>query len=478
MCIALAACAPDHADAAYDTPVDLPESSYGRVVSTRGWLTIHLTRDGRVLCEGRAHSLRELYDLPIQVSGEREEPLTLLMCIDRDAPYLQAAWLRSMVRWAAYQVPRRFEVYVGVVTGGRRAVLAAPIVSGFWDQGFEISASSSEEILPIIHRRLGVTTDEIRAARVALADEYPYKPLGMLDVPSTTPFAEVVAAIDRFHEAGVEFVELSDETPHPWIRRQERLPRPRVSRLVDGNAECPEAMDVGLPLAAAATPRGDAYRLIVDVTARGQVIYRGKWVNLNELGAILHRGKETHEFRLRAQGESSFDDEGYSTLPVLVRADGAAPWEPVRLVLAMMAEQKTRRLHIGAMAQADLSYTAEAAARFGVPRVDRLPRPVGVGEDELAVPMPIAPVDGLELAVDGDRYTAGAKATTDLRELDEWLQTAAPRAARVRATPRTPWQDVVAAVSRLKEAGCDTIGFVTGPAPDSDVRKRKRLADR
>jgi biopolymer transport protein ExbD len=400
------------------------------------------------------------------------------MCIDQDAPYLQVAWLRSMVRGAAYRVARRFDIHVGVVTAGRRAVLPAPIVSGFWTQGFETSASSSEENLPIIHRRLGVTTDEIRAARVALDDEYPYRPLGMLDVPSTAPFAEVVAAIDRFHDAGVEFVELSDEMPHPWIRRQERLPRPRVSHLVDGTAEFPDVSDVDLPLAGAATPRAEAHWTIVDVRARGEVIYRGKWVNLNELAAILHRGKETREFRLRQKGESSFDDAGYSTLPVLVRADGAAPWEQVRLVLAIMAERKTRRLHIGAMAQADLSYPSEAAARFGVPRVDRLPRPVGVGEDEIPVPMPIAPVDGLELAVDGDRYTVDGRSTSDLRELGDWLRAAAPGAARVRATPRTPWRNVVAAVSRLKQARCETIGFDTGPRPDADLRKRKELPSR
>ena len=157
-----------------------------------------------------------------------------------------------------------------------------------------------------------------------------------------------------------------------------------------------------------------------------------------------------------------------------MRADGAAPWEQVRLVLAIMVERKWRRLHIGAMAQANLSYPPEAAARFGVQRVDRLPRSVGVGEDEIPVPMPIAPVDGLELAVDGDRYTVGGRTTTDLRELGEWLRAAAPGAARVRATPGTPWQDVVAAVSRLKEAGCETIGFDTGPRPDADLRKRFR----
>jgi biopolymer transport protein ExbD len=453
-------------------------------MSTDAWLTIHLTRDGRVLFEGRACSLRDVYELLIEASGEREEPpawlplprtrvaFGLLMCIDGDAPYLQVAWLRSIVRWAAYQVGRRFDIHLGVVTDGRRAVLAAPIVSGFWHQGFETSASSSEENLPIIRRRLGVTTDDIRAARVALADEYPYRPLGMLDVPSTAPFAEVVAAIDRFHDAGVDFVELSDETPHPWLRRQERLPRPRVSHLVDGLAPYRDVSHLDLPLAGAATPRGDANRLIVDVTARGRVIYRGKRVNLNELGAILHRAKETLEFRRRAKGESSLDDEGYSTLPVLVRADGAAPWESVRLVLAIMVEQKTRRFHIGAMAQADLSYPAGAAARFGVRRVDRLPRPVGVAEDEISVPMPTAPIDGLELAVDGDGYTVGGRTTTDLHELGEWLRAFAPGVARVRATPRTPWQNVVAAVSRLKQAGCETIGFDTGPRPDADLRNR------
>ena len=127
-----------------------------------------------------------------------------------------------------------------------------------------------------------------------------------------------------------------------------------------------ELADLVLPLAYMAQPDKDDDpddRVILNVDKTGQIQYRGKVVNLNELGAILHRAKEAYEFKMRQKGESGLEDlpggGKASKLYGLLRADRDTPWQHVQWLMTIMSEQKLYKMQFATKKFRDANYRDE-----------------------------------------------------------------------------------------------------------------------
>ena len=104
-------------------------------------------------------------------------------------------------------------------------------------------------------------------------------------------------------------------------------------------------------------------RVILNVDKYGQIQYRGKVINLDELGSILHRAKEGYEFKKRQKGESGLEDlpggGKASKLFVLLRADRDTPWQHVQWLMTIMSEQKLYKMQFATKKFRDAWYAGE-----------------------------------------------------------------------------------------------------------------------
>jgi biopolymer transport protein ExbD len=108
-------------------------------------------------------------------------------------------------------------------------------------------------------------------------------------------------------------------------------------------------------------------RVILNVDKYGQVIWKQKIVNLDELGTILANAKDKYELKMRQQGKTGLEDIGggnkASKLYVLLRADKDTPWQHVQWLMTVMAEQKLYKLQFATKKFRSGDYTeAEANA--------------------------------------------------------------------------------------------------------------------
>ena len=108
-------------------------------------------------------------------------------------------------------------------------------------------------------------------------------------------------------------------------------------------------------------------RVILNVDRFGQVMWKQKNVNLDELGTILSNARDRYELKMRQLGRSGLEDVGgglkASKLYVLLRADRDTPWQHVQWLMTIMAEQKLYKLQFATKKFRDSSYNeAEAAA--------------------------------------------------------------------------------------------------------------------
>lgn len=109
-------------------------------------------------------------------------------------------------------------------------------------------------------------------------------------------------------------------------------------------------------------------RIILNVDKHGQLIWKQKNVNLDELGTILSTARDRYELKMRQQGKSGLEDIGggakASKLYVLLRADRDTPWQHVQWLMTIMAEQKLYKLQFATKKFRDGNYRddAEAAA--------------------------------------------------------------------------------------------------------------------
>ena len=92
----------------------------------------------------------------------------------------------------------------------------------------------------------------------------------------------------------------------------------------------------------------DEERIILNLDKDGAIVWKGKSVNLDELGTILGTMRDTYEIKRRQQGKSGLEDlpggGKASKLYVLLRADKDTPWQHVQWLMTIMAEQKLYKL--------------------------------------------------------------------------------------------------------------------------------------
>jgi biopolymer transport protein ExbD len=124
-----------------------------------------------------------------------------------------------------------------------------------------------------------------------------------------------------------------------------------------------------LPIASMAQPDIDDDpddRVILNVDKFGVIHWKGKNVNLQELGTILDNMREKYHLKMKAKGKSGVEDVGggakASKLYVLLRADKDTPWQHVQWLMTIMAEQKLYKLQFATKQFRDASYGAEEAA--------------------------------------------------------------------------------------------------------------------
>jgi biopolymer transport protein ExbD len=89
-------------------------------------------------------------------------------------------------------------------------------------------------------------------------------------------------------------------------------------------------------------------RVILNLDKSGQILWKGKTVNLDELGTVLGNYRDRYEIKMKAKGKSGLEDlpggGKASKLYVLLRADKDAPWQHVQWLMTIMAEQKLYKL--------------------------------------------------------------------------------------------------------------------------------------
>ncbi len=89
-------------------------------------------------------------------------------------------------------------------------------------------------------------------------------------------------------------------------------------------------------------------RVVLNIDVYGGLMWKGKDVNLDELGTVLGTARDKYELKMRQAGKSGTEQlpggGTASKLYVLLRADKDAPWQHVQWLMTVMAEQKLYKL--------------------------------------------------------------------------------------------------------------------------------------
>lgn len=109
-------------------------------------------------------------------------------------------------------------------------------------------------------------------------------------------------------------------------------------------------------------------RVILNLDKYGQIIWKQKTVNMDELGTILANAKDKYELKMRQKGLSGLEDLGdglrASKLYVLLRADRDTPWQHVQWLMTVMAEQKLYKLQFASKKFRDSNYDEAASQQL------------------------------------------------------------------------------------------------------------------
>ncbi len=107
-----------------------------------------------------------------------------------------------------------------------------------------------------------------------------------------------------------------------------------------------ELANLTLPLAHTAVEDKDNDeddRIILNIDDRGQLLYKGKAISLDELGARLENAKRLYERQQKRKGKTAFTmTKGgkASKLFVLLRADRNTPWQHVQWIMMVCADPR------------------------------------------------------------------------------------------------------------------------------------------
>lgn len=165
-----------------------------------------------------------------------------------------------------------------------------------------------------------------------------------------------------------------------------------------------------------------------------------------DLADVAGRVVDSYDQKQRIKGEPAriaHGDEEWSRMIVLLRIDKEARWRAVAPVVTVLREARIFRLQFACSAEADLSYSAEEAARFGVVRRKRMPAPPGWADCKLA----------FELAVEP------AASTVDVRADGVVVGRPGPGVVEIHVDPQVAVKYVVAAVSDLTAGGVPRVHF-------------------
>ena len=112
-------------------------------------------------------------------------------------------------------------------------------------------------------------------------------------------------------------------------------------------------------------------RVILNVDNQGRILYRGKAINLDELGVALKAAKVQYNLDQKSKGKVGDEDIGggarASKLFVLLRADKDTPWQHVQWLMTIMAEKKLYKLQFACKKFVGAGYdpdTADGAAEI------------------------------------------------------------------------------------------------------------------
>ncbi len=127
-----------------------------------------------------------------------------------------------------------------------------------------------------------------------------------------------------------------------------------------------ELADLTLPLAHMAQEDKDNDpddRVILNVDKNGEIKYRGRTVNLDELGTVLATALRNYNRKMAEDGKSGSEDIGNgikaSKLFVLLRADRDTPWQHVQWLMTIMSEQKLYKMQFATKRFTDGFYNKE-----------------------------------------------------------------------------------------------------------------------
>jgi biopolymer transport protein ExbD len=89
-------------------------------------------------------------------------------------------------------------------------------------------------------------------------------------------------------------------------------------------------------------------RVVLNIDVYGGLMWKGKPVNMDELGTVLSSARDKYELKMRQEGKSGMEDlpggGKASKLYVLLRADKDAPWQHVQWLMTIMSEQRLYKL--------------------------------------------------------------------------------------------------------------------------------------
>jgi biopolymer transport protein ExbD len=497
----------------YETPVHLPIAWQGEAIDTTGWTQIDLTADGLLRYDGdfvtlgrlkeRLQQLRESEkasdSLASRVGDIEVSKRPILLCVDRSAPYVHAAWIFDALWRRGY-----VRIWLGVRMGALQGALAAPLVCPIY--GADPSGFDPTFVLPELVVHVSATEDGrpefelfpdrplrnamLLEARLAhhLTDSSHGATLGVLGARSDAPFHAFVTALDRFHAACLRNVEWTWEQATPWIDAQPVLPRfDRRWWISMYGFSARDIAPIDLPVAGRSVPdRADDPddRLILNLDSKGGIPFKRKERSLDEIGIVLDQAKRIYDLKMRSKGKQGHVEiepgVRRSRLFVLIRADKNAPWQQVSWILKTIADNGLCKVQFATQREVDMRYSRAEAALLGADWRTRRPPPPYQLEAKLPCFLPVGPADPklvviririLPGAKGRPVYRLGSREIDDILEVGRSLQAAGPQSRGVlEADAEVPHKFVVAVLNLFRAAGIERVDLALPQDIPEDVR--------
>jgi len=322
-------------------------------------------------------------------------------------------------------------------------------------------------------------------------------PLAAVTLDSRLTLQGWLRVVEELEAAGFSRVFWPWAFAHSWTAAQDPIPLPdEPYRLIaDFQGEWDlvqsECAPLRLPFSRTAVPdRGDDSddRVILNVDEKGELLFKGRSTDLDELRAVLESQKRYYHAKMAAEGRSGYmgrpDGTKGTRLFALLRADRGTRWRVVDRILWILRETGYERLQLAAAFEADLRHSPEEAASAGVPWHSRLPTPWSL-DGKVPFRLPQEPWnseewtrgEGPPIRVDHDaegrvRYRGPDWEAPDSATLRAALARTPPAGGvGLVVAPDVTVSEVVALLDALREAGHADFVFVPGPVPEAGERR-------